>query len=274
VDIPLGPGETEAVFYLQALDAAAGTTVNVTATVAGFAPGAQDVDLVPAGTAIVFLPDSLDVNVDDVDFVVQVGAITPDTTGIVEPQALRGGGPSRDVVLISSDGEVGLLTTQTATGDTVTLSLAPGERQTAATWEEGGVAFDPIFPGQAVVSAEIAGFLTTVAGMPVVTLTGEVTAVGDVPVAIFRLDQNVPNPFNPVTKISFSLDRAGPVDLAVYDVSGRRVASLVREDRAAGSHLVTWDGTDDRGGRVSSGVYFYKLQTADRVDTRKMTLLK
>jgi len=105
---------------------------------------------------------------------------------------------------------------------------------------------------------------------------GDVTEVaGDdtVPLA-FRTYQNAPNPFNPLTTIKFDLPRAGHVDLRVYDVLGRLVRTLLDENRAAASHAVVWDGTDDGGHRLASGVYYYRLITDDGAATRKMTLVK
>ena len=88
------------------------------------------------------------------------------------------------------------------------------------------------------------------------------------------LRQNVPNPFNPATRISFALPRAGAVSLRVYDVSGRLVATLVDGSLRSGEHRVTWRGEDENGSPVSSGIYFYRLRTADGVETRSMVLLK
>jgi hypothetical protein len=89
------------------------------------------------------------------------------------------------------------------------------------------------------------------------------------------LHQNVPNPFNPTTKISFDLARDGHVKLQVFDVSGRLVRTLANAKMSAGRGLsVTWNGLNDGGGRVASGVYFYQLVTDDFTATRKMVVLK
>jgi len=97
---------------------------------------------------------------------------------------------------------------------------------------------------------------------------------GDTPQTRLALAQNAPNPFNPQTEIAFSLAGPEPVKLAVYDMQGRLVRTLVDELRTAGEHSVIWDGTDDRGQRVASGSYLYRLQTADRLLTRTMTMVK
>ncbi|HOX24369.1 MAG TPA: FlgD immunoglobulin-like domain containing protein [Candidatus Krumholzibacteria bacterium] len=92
--------------------------------------------------------------------------------------------------------------------------------------------------------------------------------------AAHQLNQNVPNPFNPQTTITFSLPRAGHVHLAVYSVNGRLVATLLDEERQAGLHAVTWSGRDDAGQPVATGTYFYALRAGDFRQVRKMTLAK
>jgi hypothetical protein len=86
--------------------------------------------------------------------------------------------------------------------------------------------------------------------------------------------QNQPNPFNPATTIRFELGYAGTVELAVYDAAGAHVKTLVLGPREAGKHDVRWDGTNTRGARVASGVYFYRLRANGEDLTRKMMLLK
>ena len=91
---------------------------------------------------------------------------------------------------------------------------------------------------------------------------------------VTALAQNHPNPFNPQTVIRFGLPRAQEVTLAVYDLQGRRVRTLLQGLQAAGRHEVVWRGRDDRGGEVASGLYFYRLSSEDGQLTRKMLLLK
>ncbi len=88
------------------------------------------------------------------------------------------------------------------------------------------------------------------------------------------LDQNVPNPFNPSTSISFVVPRSSRTRLTVYDVSGALVKTLFDEVVSAGQVTVQWDGTNSTGERVSSGAYFYRLITDNKSTTRKMLLLK
>ena len=90
----------------------------------------------------------------------------------------------------------------------------------------------------------------------------------------YWLAQNYPNPFNPSTRVDFGVGRAGWVTLTVYDLLGRTVRTLVDEPLAAGRHTVTWNGRDDRGRAVSSGVYLYRLEAGAIQHLRKMLLVK
>ncbi|MCK4413428.1 MAG: T9SS type A sorting domain-containing protein [Candidatus Eisenbacteria sp.] len=95
-------------------------------------------------------------------------------------------------------------------------------------------------------------------------------------VAAFKaihLFQNQPNPFAPETRIDFELPREGPVELAIYSVNGRLIRSLLKEKRSAGPHTVRWDGRDDDGRKVASGVYFYNLTAPGVQESRQMILL-
>ena len=91
----------------------------------------------------------------------------------------------------------------------------------------------------------------------------------------FTLFQNYPNPFNPTTTIEFALDGGVQhVKLDIFNVLGQVVRNLVDEDLPAGLHSVEWDATSGSGGKVATGVYFYRLQSDDGSDTKKMLLLK
>ena len=102
------------------------------------------------------------------------------------------------------------------------------------------------------------------------------SAVHDGPVLAtgLVLYQNQPNPFNPSTRIRFEMPRPGHVRLAVYDVVGRFVTSLIDGPVAAGPSDVTWNGQDQQGRGVRSGVYFYRLESRGLLTTRKMVLIK
>ncbi|MCB0276450.1 MAG: T9SS type A sorting domain-containing protein, partial [Calditrichaeota bacterium] len=90
----------------------------------------------------------------------------------------------------------------------------------------------------------------------------------------FELFQNYPNPFNPATTITFRLEKAAQVALTVYDLQGRAVSSLQSGFFPAGSHQLRWEGVNDFGMQVASGVYFYQLRTPAGTLTRKMLLIR
>jgi hypothetical protein len=92
--------------------------------------------------------------------------------------------------------------------------------------------------------------------------------------AALELAQNAPNPFNPTTTISFVVPSSERVRLTIYDASGRLVRTLLDEVRSYGSYDVVWDGKNDLGQAVSSGVYLYRIAAGNHVETKKMTLLK
>jgi len=96
----------------------------------------------------------------------------------------------------------------------------------------------------------------------------EVAALG------VELRQNYPNPFNPSTRIAFALERPDVVEVAVFDLAGRLVATLQRGELGAGEHQVTWDGRTDGGASVPSGQYRYRLKTGSGELSRSMVLLK
>ena len=88
------------------------------------------------------------------------------------------------------------------------------------------------------------------------------------------LKGNYPNPFNPATVIEYSIASDTDVSLNIYNVAGQAVKTLVKGARQKGNYKVTWDGKDNDGNMVVSGVYFYKLRTKDFVATRKMVLFR
>ena len=86
--------------------------------------------------------------------------------------------------------------------------------------------------------------------------------------------KNYPNPFNPTTKIEFNMPKAGHLTLKVYNVRGELVKTLIDEEREAGADHIMWDGTNQQGSPVSSGVYFYEARSAGEVSVNKMALVK
>jgi hypothetical protein len=103
-------------------------------------------------------------------------------------------------------------------------------------------------------------------GFTVETASGVIN--NETPLA-FGLYQNFPNPFNPVTRISYSIEKAESVSLKVFDIRGNEVSSLVNSNQTAGSYSVEFDGKN-----LASGIYFYKLESEGRTEVKKMTLLK
>jgi len=107
-----------------------------------------------------------------------------------------------------------------------------------------------------------------------------VTEVSAVPLTIpevlpedFTLQQNYPNPFNPETMIDYDLPKGSFVDLAIYNVQGQKVATLVQEHQGIGRYRVAWSGKDDQGWRVAAGVYLYCLRAGRTVLSKKMILM-
>jgi hypothetical protein len=110
-------------------------------------------------------------------------------------------------------------------------------------------------------------------------------ALGDTPTAVLgggttarpehsSLAQNYPNPFNGETSVSLALAQAALTELAVFDLAGQRVATLVRGQYGPGAYTVRWDGQDDAGRPLASGVYVYRLQSKVCHETRKLTILR
>ena len=91
---------------------------------------------------------------------------------------------------------------------------------------------------------------------------------------VSQLKGNYPNPFNPETTIAFSTKENGPVSIDIYNIKGQKVKALVSENMQAGPHTVVWNGTNDNGKSVSSGVFFYRMKSGKYSSTKKMILMK
>lgn len=90
----------------------------------------------------------------------------------------------------------------------------------------------------------------------------------------FELLQNYPNPFNQSTRIEFTLENSDFVDLTIYDLLGRKIKTLISENLPAGRNSAIWDGKDESGKDVASGIYLYELKEGDRSLSKKLMLLK
>lgn len=90
----------------------------------------------------------------------------------------------------------------------------------------------------------------------------------------FKLYQNYPNPFNPETVLRYDLPQREVVVLEIYDISGRKIRTLVNKSMEAGSHQVVWNSSDEFGNQVSTGMYFYRIKAGSFQDIKKMVLLR
>ena len=90
----------------------------------------------------------------------------------------------------------------------------------------------------------------------------------------YTLYQNYPNPFNPTTTIEFSIPKGDEIELEVINITGQKVKTIHAGYTEAGNHSFEWDATDERGQKVASAIYFYRLKSADITLTKKMILLK
>jgi len=90
----------------------------------------------------------------------------------------------------------------------------------------------------------------------------------------FAIEQNYPNPFNPVTTIRYQLPKANHVKLEVFTITGQKVKTLVNENQAANYHTIQWNGLNETGSRIASGIYLFRIEAGEFVKTQKMLLLK
>jgi len=90
----------------------------------------------------------------------------------------------------------------------------------------------------------------------------------------FELSQNYPNPFNPVTTISYTIPTRSDVAIEVFNIMGQKVRTLINETKSAGEYTIEWNGDNSNGSQVATGIYLYKFQAGDYIETKKMVLLK
>ncbi|MBU1701839.1 MAG: matrixin family metalloprotease [Candidatus Eisenbacteria bacterium] len=165
----------------------------------------------------------------------------------------------------------GLTQTSMASSDiavliaTGTFTIAPGDSALAAFALVGGDGHTDIRANVAAAQVKYA----TLTKDPLISDVGNTS-----PTSRIDLAQNRPNPFGPSTQISFALQNRAGVSLIVTDPSGRLVRTLHSGDLDKGRHTFMWDGRDNRGNPVSTGMYFYSLKTPEGVQSRKMMLLK
>jgi M6 family metalloprotease-like protein len=142
----------------------------------------------------------------------------------------------------------------------------------------GDTACTPLtYPNTNWWSGESSGLYVTNISEPGPTMTfmfGHAASPADLPFAAVAPLRAEPNPFNPITEISWEMAAAGHVDLAVYDMQGRLVKSLLNENRSQGVQRVTWNGSDTAGRTVASGVYFVNISADNRRESIKVLLAK
>jgi hypothetical protein len=170
------------------------------------------------------------------------------------------GAVSYDVVVSITSGFVPTLVSKNVVGTSITVALAANTRYY---WRV-----------RAVVSASVKTEWSQVWSFTTKG-TGKVVTVEGNPGA-YTLGQNTPNPFNAETTIRFDLPDGSEVRLIVYDLAGRKVRTLVQNYQEPGRHTVGWDGRDEEGRNVASGVYLYRLEVLGRgvVETKRMLLMR
>lgn len=189
------------------------------------------------------------------------------------------------IVSVSDGGYIAVGTDYIMTGDVhydmfIVKINAAGEKVWTKTIGETKI-FDQAFSvasdgeGALAVYGTTTGKINGVSGGYLNSLSNTYVGVEDGPAPVaFTLEQNVPNPFNPETVITFSLPASLHTTLEVYNLSGQKVATLIDGDLAGGSHSVVWNCTSTNGGRAASGVYLYRLTAGKTSMTRKMLLVR
>ncbi|MFH1568659.1 MAG: FlgD immunoglobulin-like domain containing protein [Gemmatimonadota bacterium] len=207
---------------------------------------------------------------------VQVAGVTRLTATLPAPEGaavLSGRATGRDgsvpqvVGLEAYEAGLGLLAECRALGSRYELALPPGTYELMAytySLDEGYAYYD-----QGRVTVDGDRTLDLVLGEPTVVEADP----GATPLR-FALEQSYPNPFNGETVIDFAVTVDSPVDLGVYDLLGQRVRTLAHGWRPAGWHAAAWDGRDDAGQVVATGVYLYRLEAREGITTRKLLRLR
>ncbi len=151
------------------------------------------------------------------------------------------------------------------TGSDIEIELYYGDRTPGKTHKE--------FAVRDVATGKITGNRLHITGNGTYYVSLDIDPEEIVP-AVTVMEQNYPNPFNPTTTIKYSLNQDGPVEIVVYNLKGQKVRQLINANMNAGFHEVVWDGRDSYGKKASSGIYFYRMKTADKTFVKKMMMLK
>lgn len=192
--------------------------------------------------------------------------IVDTTDPVCRMQAINPGPPTTLEVFVQ-DSESGLASILVHTNDNATVSIPPFDAGSTASLIVTATKIDQNQRSSVVIEvSDVAG--NSVTCDPIIT-----TLSAEMPEA-FTLEQNYPNPFNPATTIRFQLAEPTAVVLEVFDVAGRRVATLVDEALSAGTYGVEWDGRDDAGRAVAGGLYLYRIRAGHLTETKAMMLMK
>ncbi len=211
----------------------------------------------------------------------------PSNTVVLEPEEPRG---ARDI---------GTITLTAATPATIQASWeAPSESpadyrimwakvdESFKTWTDNTGNAYPTEPSYAITGLEAGeeykvkirarynGTAGDWSGQATITVVESQSSKPIVPSLTFGLEANYPNPFNPETHIAYRLSTSGAVELAIYNILGQRIRTLVQEVQSAGRYRVVWNGRNDNGAPVASGIYLYRLSSAQEVQVRRLLLLK
>lgn len=154
-------------------------------------------------------------------------------------------------------------------------SLTAGESDTiTVTFDSNGLEAGQVFSGVIMLLSNDPN--ATLVTIPVTLVTDPVGSIGHDPTLAgkFYLAQNYPNPFNPTTTIRYNLPKSATVSLKIFNALGQEIKTLVEGNQAAGEKTIAWDGKNNAGNPVSSGVYLYVLKSGSEVLSRKMLLLK
>jgi hypothetical protein len=170
------------------------------------------------------------------------------SVGITKKSGQAGANGAGSVVRIKA-----ILTAQAQNGDIINLSL-----QNASANNASGQSIE-----MALQSSQIVVMTTAVA-------SGDDARI----ITDYRLYQNHPNPFNPSTLIRYEIPKSGHVTVKVYNFVGKEVRTLMNEAQPAGAYQISWDGRDEHGRQVPSGIYFYHFSASSFVETRKMVLVR
>jgi hypothetical protein len=166
--------------------------------------------------------------------------------------------------------DAGLRLGEQAQGDETSLAIYHWVDDVTG-WQLRGGAVD-IFKNEVYAPIEQTGLYAAFTTQIVTDVEDDQS--GDILPYHFELSHNYPNPFNPITTIKYSLPNRSHVTIEVYNALGQKVRTLVNREESAGSYTITWDGTNASGKSVSTGVYLYRFQAGNHIESKKMLLLR